>query len=697
MKWTQSVTARWVVVIGLGAAAVAAMIWMRFGYPRLGDRVYRIGWEEDPPYQVRGEDGGPTGLAVELVREAARRRGVRLEWVRRRESSELSLRAKSVDLWPLVTITAERKKFIHITDPYLETEHCFVVRAGSAYMQQRDLDAASITHFHLPIIVSRLRTLFPRAQLHTRSSVKEAMDEVCEHRADAAFLEGYTAVSALLSGAVCRNEPLRLVLVPEMRSRLGVGATFEARAAADALRAEIGAIAREGKLAGMFGRWSYFSHQNLESLDALLDARRRERWLLAGIAGVAFLFLLTLWQAIRIRHERNLVRRAEAERSRLEQQLQQAQKLESIGRLAGGVAHDFNNLLTVINGYSDLVLNRLGRDHPLRAHVEEVRKAGERAAGLTEQLLAFSRKQVTKPRPLDLNTLVSETEGMLRRLVGEDVEVVTLLSPSLAQVMADPGQMHQVLMNLVANARDAMPSGGRLIIETANVELDEVYADVHPEVVPGPSVLLAVTDTGVGIDEETQRHIFEPFYTTKGPRAGTGLGLSMVYGIVRQSGGWIWVYSEPGKGSAFKIYLPVSEAVAQPEAGGRVAPVTLNGSETILVVEDQEEVRRLAVEVLRSYGYRILEAADGQAALALADRQGEPIHLLLTDVVMPGMTGRDLARRLAPLRPEMKVLYTSGYTENVIAHRGVLDAGVAYLPKPFTPEGLTTMVRKVLG
>jgi PAS domain S-box-containing protein len=392
-------------------------------------------------------------------------------------------------------------------------------------------------------------------------------------------------------------------------------------------------------------------------------------------------------------------KRAERERARLEEELQQAQKMESVGRLAGGVAHDFNNLLTVINGHSDLMLGRLSEGDPLRNSLAEIRKAGGRAAGLTQQLLAFSRKQIVEPKPVNLNQLVAETRDMLERLAGEDIELVTVPAPGLGAVMADQGQLCQVLMNLVANAKDAMPGGGRLTIETANLDLDRDCAAAHSEIAPGPYILLTVSDTGTGMDEETREHIFEPFFTTKDVGKGTGLGLSTVYGIVRQCEGWIWVYSEPGQGATFKIYLPRVEQTPAPAAAEAPAPApgTLRGAETVLVVEDQEDVRRLTVEILKSYGYRVLEAALGGDALLLAEQHPGPIHLLLTDVAMPRMTGKELAGRLKPLRPQMRALYMSGYAENVIAQQGTLDPGVAYISKPFTPEALALKVREALG
>jgi len=388
-------------------------------------------------------------------------------------------------------------------------------------------------------------------------------------------------------------------------------------------------------------------------------------------------------------------RRAEEALRRSEAQLVQSQRMEGIGRLAGGVAHDFNNYLTVINGYCEMMLGKLPAGDALRVQISRVHQAGEQAAHLTKQLLAFSRKQVLEPRVINLNDVVSETQRMLQRLIGEDVELITRLDPALGAVTADPGQMSQVLMNLLVNARDAMPRGGKVIIETTNVDLDKAYAERHPQVKPGPYVMLAVSDTGTGMDLETQKRIFEPFFTTKEPGEGTGLGLATVYGIVRQSGGWIWLYSEPGRGTTFKIYLARTVSGPQPAPEGK-APEFAHGSETVLVVEDQPEVRKLTVSVLRDAGYRVLEAANGAAALQYFSEGGAQIDLLFTDVVMPGMTGRDLAARVAELSPATRLLYTSGYTANIIAQRGILEEGVDYLPKPFTPNRLLAAVRGIL-
>ncbi len=384
------------------------------------------------------------------------------------------------------------------------------------------------------------------------------------------------------------------------------------------------------------------------------------------------------------------------ERRTVQEQLAQAQKLESVGRLAGGIAHDFNNLLTVINGYGDLLMRELKEGDPLRAWAVEIRSAGERAASVTSQLLTFSRKQVGDPRPMDLNKLINEHRAMFQRLIGEDIDLVVQVEETPAVVMADPVQIHRVIMNLVVNAVDAMSSGGTLTVRTANVELDGIPVG-HAGLRAGPFVVLEVSDTGLGIEKEIQERIFEPFFTTKGFGEGTGLGLSTVYGIVRQCGGSIAVRSEPGHGATFEVLLPRAEAPAVTEDATAAPSRAPLGSETILVVEDQEMVRKVAVASLKSRGYRIVAASHGGEALLLAERHQGPIHLMLTDVVMPHMTGVELAERLRPLRPEMKVLYMSGYAEDVVARRGLREARAPYLAKPFTPDRLASKVREVLG
>ena len=801
--------------------AVVANRISAYRWGKINDRVYRIGWEVDPPFQERGADGGPTGLAIELVRDAARRHGIRLQWVLQ-PGSEGALRNGKVDLWPLLTITPERKRVLHISDPYMQHENCFLVRASSRYLAAQDLAGAAVSYNSLPINEHLIHAVSPNAQVRARPSLRDAIEDVCEQRADAAFMDEFTGLAVLLGGVPCPGRPLRLVSHPMMRTTLGVGSTLEAAAIADRIREGIGAASQDGELSRILTRWGYLSPRNIDSMTSLLNAKQREEWLVGVIGLIGSLLGLTIFGADRIRRQRNRIKTTErayrdseqklrlmannlsevvlaydmdrrlvfanlavekltgysmaglqagdyinlvhpddkprvlkgwdrlfqgandeagefrlvskegdvrwvsstwgpvldeagrqigvqgcvhdiTERKSAEEALResqerylQAQKLESIGRLAGGVAHDFNNLLTVINGYSDLAFQKLGAGEPLRLEIDQIRKAGARAADLTQQLLAFGRKQLIQPRPLDLNKVVVESEKMLRRLLGEDIELKTCLSPSLGQVMADSGQIHQILMNLVVNARDAMPDGGELSLETSNVDIDSSYIQEHPEAACGAFVLLAVTDSGTGMDEETSKHIFEPFFTTKGPSQGSGLGLATVYGIVKQSQGWIGLSTKPGKGTAFEIYLPRITADLETHTDTEHDRADLEGSETVLVVEDQDEVRGLATKVLKDYGYRVLEAADGAKALALVEGYPGLIDLLLTDVVLPGMNGRELAECLRKLLPAVKVLYTSGYSQNLIAHRGVLYGDVAYIAKPYTPDGLATKVREVL-
>ena len=390
-------------------------------------------------------------------------------------------------------------------------------------------------------------------------------------------------------------------------------------------------------------------------------------------------------------------RRARKERENLEEQFLASQKMEAIGILAGGVAHDFNNLLFVILSYTGFAMAGMQEGDPLRDDLLEVKKAADRAVALTRQLLAFSRKQVLQPVPLNLNQIATGVEKMLRRILGEDIDLVQVLAPDLGLTLADPGQIEQVLMNLVVNARDAMPEGGKLTIETSNVEIDEEYAARHVVVKPGSYVQLVVTDTGCGMDEQTKTRLFEPFFTTKAKGKGTGLGLSTVYGIVKQSGGSIWVYSEPGQGTAFQIYLPRDlSATTATATKPLTVPMRSTGTETILVVEDEEAVRRVTSRTLAAAGYTVLTAADGDDALLTCAQHGGDIHLLLTDVVMPRMSGRTLAQELSKTRPTLEVLYMSGYTDDAIVHHGVLDAGTNLLGKPFTATDLTRKVRKVL-
>ena len=383
-------------------------------------------------------------------------------------------------------------------------------------------------------------------------------------------------------------------------------------------------------------------------------------------------------------------------RKSLEEQLMQAQKMEAVGRLAGGVAHDFNNMLTVISGYNRMMLDELPPSDPLREYAEEALKAAERAGGLTNQLLAFSRRQIMRPRVLSVNAVVTQIEKMLQRLIGEDIQLALGLSPDAGNIRVDPGHIEQAIVNLAVNSRDAMPTGGQIHIETANVHLDENYARSHLGVQPGDFVMIAVSDTGQGMDAATRQHIFEPFFTTKERGKGTGLGLATVYGMVKQAGGDIWVYSEVGKGTTFKLYFPRVADAAAVAGGHEIVRVHSSDGETVLVVEDEKSVRDLTARMLRQLGYQVLLAAGGAEALELSRSFSGTISLLLTDVVMPNMSGKQVAAALLESRPGLKVLYLSGYTDDTVVHHGVLDSDVNFLPKPFSREVLGRKVREIL-
>lgn len=385
-----------------------------------------------------------------------------------------------------------------------------------------------------------------------------------------------------------------------------------------------------------------------------------------------------------------------SKRKELEDQLLHSQKMEAVGRLAGGVAHDFNNMLTVISGYNRMILEEVSPFDPLRGYAEEILKASDRAAALTNHLLSFSRRQIIKPRSINGNNVVGQIEKMLRRLIGEDVELVFTLSPRTGNIYVDPGQIEQIVVNLVINSRDALPTGGRITIETDNVVLDDSYVRTHLGVTPGEFVMIAVSDNGKGMDTETKRRMFEPFFTTKAQGKGTGLGLAAVYGAVKQSNGDIWVYSEPDKGTVFKLYFPrvTSDAVQEIPSDGEASS---GGNEIVLVVEDEESVRTLTVRMLNQLGYKVLTAAEGYEAVEIAKTHSGRIDVLLTDVIMPNMSGKQLADAVLAVHPETSVVFISGYTENTVVHHGVLNPGFEFLPKPFSREALARKLREVLG
>jgi signal transduction histidine kinase/CheY-like chemotaxis protein len=660
-------------------------------------RTYRVGFENGPPFHFADAQGRPAGLAVDVVNEAARRAGVRITWVPVADSAEAGLRSGRVDLWPIITVLRERRRDIHFTDPYSDNEGCLIVPARSSIQGVADAARTRMAYDGLPVTKALLQRIMPSAVLDPVTGPRAQLERVCHGEADVAFMDEFRVTAAFMAGADCGGTPLRAIPVPASHTDLAMGSTFAAAHVADRLRAAISDMHDDGTLAGLIGRWTYFPIRGGSISSSLVEARRRERVMRAVTAGLTLFLFAAFAVSWRIRSQSLRARQSEAERARLSDQLQQAQRMESIGRLAGGVAHDFNNLLTVINGYADLLQDddRLADDQ--RAQIAQIASAGGQAANLTQQLLAFSRKQVIEPRPLDLNAVISDLTSMLRRLLGENIALTTSLAPNLALVNGDPTQLRQVLMNLAINSRDAMPRGGQLRIETANVVIDASVASASHEAVPGPCVRLIVADTGAGMDREVLARVFEPFYTTKGKGEGTGLGLSMVYGIVRQSHGWVTVTSEPGSGTSFTVYLPQVAACPLVPSAAEAADHESCGTGTILLVEDQASVRQFAMAVLRDRGYTIIEADSAEQALALADTHAGPIDLLLTDVVLPGLTGKDLADRLVAQRPALTVLFASGYAESVIVDRGIVTPGLRFLQKPYAPHELAGKVREALA
>ena len=693
---------RWVSITAAGLILLVGVTYRRVTIPRIDrNRVYVMGYGRDRPLHFKDEDGNPSGLAVSIMREAARRRGIQLRWVESNTPGIASVQRGEVDFWVMVADLPERHKLVHITEPYLVTEYCLIVPADSSYRKPADLATARIAYAGFGAERAFARPLFPQAKFISTGTPDRALDALVRGDSDAALVDQYAAGDFALSGELVKK--MRIVPMTGSKHYMSLAANFKVQSVGDELRKEIRNMASDGTLTPYFEGWGFFPVLNLEAMDSLSRARQRERLLIAGVSALILLLASSLVLVMRLRrqrfrletvlHERN---QAEKENARLQARLHQANKMESVGRLAGGIAHDFNNLLTVINGYSGLLLSRSHPDDPVQPMVKAIHNAGERATGLTSQLLALSRKQTIKPKAMDLNAVVKDIQRVLDRLIGEDIEVHTALDADLGRTVADPDQIHQVLMNLVINARDAMPDGGTLTVETRNVEVDESAAASITDAAPGSYVLLKVTDSGVGMDRETRQNVFEPFFTTKESGKGTGLGLSTVYGIVTQSGGWLDVRSEVGKGTEFSVYLPRTDAALAANAAAPV-PENRHGSETVLVVEDQDFVRRFARSVLESYGYSVLEAADANEASELASNYPGEIHLLLTDVILRGINGKKLSESLLLLRPNLRVLFMSGYPADVISRRGMLEPGLTYIQKPFTPDAMAAKVQEVLG
>ena len=713
---------------GLVIVLAVAAWWIdaRLTDPTRASKPFRIGFQQAPPYQVIAADGSPAGPGIEIIAEAARRRHIPLQWVAAPEGPEPNLTSGKVDLWPLVGDLPERRKLFYISDSWTNITYWMISLESSGISTPEETAGHNLWYVDLNIFTRLARANFPSAHLTRQPTIHSVLEGVCTGKADAGLISGSKADAAYLLGSKssCQNAKLRFYMLTNGNLGFGVGASFKRRGAdkaADALRAGIGDMAKDGTLSAIYYRTFQDPSNEALTIYYLSQSQRRNLYLSAVIWMLAVLFVLLGWQtmrASRARHsadaakaaleEQVAVRTAELtqaneqlrqeiiERKRAEETLRQAAKMEAIGRLAGGIAHDFNNLLTIITGYSQLLRDALAHDPPLKEKVEAIREAGDRASTLTRQLLTFSRHQVTQPKILNLNDILFEMASMLQRLVREDIELTIWTDPTLGSIRADMGQIEQVIMNLVINARDAMPQGGKLLVETSNVTVNEESAKLSPGAKPGAYVRLTVSDTGSGMDEETQAHIFEPFFTTKGHGKGTGLGLAMVYGIAEQAGGYIAVQSQVGQGTTFHLYLPRSEAVETQSSHEvvMVASKAEHGCETVLVVEDQEAVRTLVCEILRKHGYTVLPARDGREALTLSEQIDGRIDLIVTDVVMPQMGGQELAKVFSSMHPETKVLYMSGYVDKEATQKEM--AGLAFINKPFTPAALAQKVRELL-
>jgi two-component system cell cycle sensor histidine kinase/response regulator CckA len=921
---------RWAVAAVVCAGLLAsfgAREYVRWRDARLFEAPFRIGFYNTAIEHFPGADGTPEGNTVDLMNQAARRAGIKLEWIYSPEGSDKALESGKVDLWPAVGDLPERRGRLYVSAPWSISEFGLVSRASDPVASESSAGGITFAVFPRTTEDKLTRRKFPNGKFLPVGSTSEQLSAVCTGKAQASVVT--QNFNQLTLPPECQNVALRMVDAPGFSVRFGVGASYlrpGAVQAANALRDEMGEMAKDGSLVNTEFRWLDPALPQARAVFYLLSAEHSERLLAAGSILLGAVLVLLMWFIVARRRaaealaeERRLLRtlidnmpdriyvkdarsrwvvanralaklvgagspreligktdfdyfpeeiakafftdeqailrsgkalvdqveeRVDAqgnttwtsttkvpwrdklgrvigvmgigrdisehksaeekfhlafnagpepitistvldgryvdvnesflratgyrreevightsrelkfwetpedrmrlidqleedgsvrdmeipfrvksgeqriglhsagrielggqdciicsqkditEQKSMEKQFRQAQKMEAVGRLSGGIAHDFNNLLGVIIGYSEMLEENLGENDRMQKVVGEIKKAGQRAATLTRQLLAFSRQQVLEAKVLNLNDIVVDTEKMLQRLIGEDIELTADLAADLGQVRADHGQMEQVILNLVVNARDAMPDGGRVTIETRNVELDEDYCKHHPPSIPGRYVALMVTDSGIGMDAATQAHIFEPFFTTKEVGKGTGLGLATVYGVVKQSGGCIWVYSELGIGSTFKVYL---QRVDEPVERGDASPIvsTLRrGTDTILLVEDEDLLRTLTRSLLEQGGYTVLEARDGLEALQIARAHSEPIHLLLTDMVMPGMRGPEVARALAPIHPESKVIYMSGYTS--FTRRVMLDSDATLLQKPFTRDSLLAKLREVL-
>jgi signal transduction histidine kinase/ActR/RegA family two-component response regulator len=677
----------------LAVGLLVGGVWWSRRPPPLPNRPLRIGFLHDPPYMQWGPDGRPAGLAVEVISAAARRINLPLEWVYTNGLVDEPFRDGSIDLWPEMTVLPTREGKIYFSDPWLIANLYIVVRGAGDKPGADFTGAIGLTD--LPVMDWARQKEFPRATSRRYHDGRELAAGFCAGDVDVAFLPMTDATRAQLDPSTsCPGTAYRTYVLNDSL-KMAIGSRFETRAAADALRQELDRMARDGTLGDLVRPYSYYQAAEILAIFERLEARAQRRLLIGGIIALGAALLMTTWLLVALYTASRATAREQEARAQLEDQLRQSQKLEAVGRLAGGIAHDFNNLLTVVTGYSQLVLDDLPADSDLRAPVEEVKRAGDRAASLVKQLLAFSRRQRLEPRVLSLNAELASAAGMLQRVLGDDIRLISDLSAESDHVRMDPGQLHQIVLNLALNARDAMPQGGSLTIATSDVAAN---ANAQPNGErPVARVRWRTIDTGVGMDAATQAHVFEPFFTTKPQGVGTGLGLATVYGIVAQSGGTIAIESMPGAGATFVIELPVTvDAVSGETAGTARQRPPRQQKSRVLVTEDQPEVRHLVTQVLTTAGYEVLEAGSGEEALDRCKDHACEIDLLLTDIVMPGMSGMELYMAARVNCPGLRVVYMSGYSDAALEERGTVDRSGPMLAKPFTPDALLDIVAGAL-
>ncbi len=696
---------RWAIAIGslLAISTAAAQ-----------SRVIRMGMQAAPPWYSLSAQGEVYGPVVETLNEAARRGGVQLEWKPDPHGPEHALTQGDSDLWPLMGILPSRAGRFPITESWLDIgytmvtlEPCGTDRPGNA----RPLKVARRDSQAVQMLVAQAAPLAAQLVVPTHTAALEAL---CTGQADAAVIaELQTTADGPLVPASCRERNLCLKTKRLTTLEFGIGArpgSSEASIAAKLLRRKLDAMIDDGTMAGILLKWGVPSGEIRALRLARLDRARAD--IILGIA-VGLVFVIAVLAVIyrrlvrtskQLRKTNEELRQSQValkteyeRRVEVESRLHQSQKMESIGRLAGGIAHDFNNMLTVILGYAAMLQDGPPSYSLQLKYISEIEKAGNRSKEITRNLLGFSRQQIIAPTPSNLNDLVSDLIEPLGRLIGEDIEIKFFPGKGLWTVVVDPSQVNQILLNLAVNSRDAMPDGGKFLVETENAVIEEEYCRTNPESMPGEFVVLAVSDTGTGIPKNILPNIFEPFFTTKEKDLGTGLGLSTVYGIVKQNGGFVNVYSEPGQGTTFRIYIPR-------RAGDRVSeelipePAVTAGSGTVLMVEDDELVRKLVRSTLERIGYVPLVAVSPAEAIEIcSSKTGSQVRMVLTDVVMPGMNGMEMLERIRAVRPGMKALFMSGYTSNVIVKHGILKPGIHFIQKPFTIQDLNKRIDEVLG